>query len=37
LDQGKSTSGVISAKQAEDLRLKEKRRRENEVCSVLFK
>ncbi|RLN28601.1 hypothetical protein C2845_PM05G17990 [Panicum miliaceum] len=30
LDQGKSTSGVISAKQAEDLRLKEKRRRENE-------
>jgi len=30
LDQGKTTSGVISAKQAEDLRLKEKRRRENE-------
>lgn len=35
LDQGKTTSGVISAKQAEELRLKEKRRRENEVCSVL--
>ncbi|KAF8659727.1 hypothetical protein HU200_058186 [Digitaria exilis] len=30
LDQGKSTSGVISAKQAEELRLNEKRRRENE-------
>ncbi|ONM22828.1 DEAD-box ATP-dependent RNA helicase 28 [Zea mays] len=30
LDHGKSTSGVISAKKAEDLRLKEKRRREHE-------
>lgn len=30
LNQGKSTSGVISAKQAEELRLKEKRRREHE-------
>ncbi|CAN6333938.1 unnamed protein product [Urochloa humidicola] len=30
LDQGRTTSGVISAKQAEDLRLKEKRRREIE-------
>ncbi|NP_001147574.1 DEAD-box ATP-dependent RNA helicase 28 [Zea mays] len=30
LGQGKSTSGVISAKQAEDLRLKEKKRREHE-------
>ncbi|TKW28557.1 hypothetical protein SEVIR_3G335900v4 [Setaria viridis] len=30
LDQGKTTSGVISAKQAEELHLKEKRRRENE-------
>ncbi|ONM56324.1 ATP-dependent RNA helicase DRS1, partial [Zea mays] len=30
LGQGKSTSGIISAKQAEDLRLKEKKRREHE-------
>ncbi|CAL5093637.1 unnamed protein product [Urochloa decumbens] len=30
LDQGRTTSGVISAKQAEDLRLQEKRRREHE-------
>lgn len=30
--QGKSNSGVISAQQAEDLRLKEKKRREREVC-----
>lgn len=30
LDQGKCSSGVVSAQQAEDLRLKEKRRRENE-------
>ncbi|CAN6338306.1 unnamed protein product [Urochloa humidicola] len=30
LDQGRTTSGVVSAKQAEDLRLMEKRRRENE-------
>ncbi|KAL5205189.1 hypothetical protein ABZP36_033398 [Zizania latifolia] len=30
LDQSKSNSGVISAQQAEDLRLKEKRRREHE-------
>lgn len=37
LDQGKSTSGVISAKQAEDLRLKEKKRREHEVCNMLMK
>ncbi|GJM95675.1 hypothetical protein PR202_ga12446 [Eleusine coracana subsp. coracana] len=30
LDKGKNSSGVISAKQAEDLRLKEKKRREQE-------
>ncbi|KAL6622834.1 hypothetical protein ACP70R_032713 [Stipagrostis hirtigluma subsp. patula] len=30
LDQGRNGSGVISAKQAEDLRLKEKKRREHE-------
>ncbi|KAL5223961.1 hypothetical protein ABZP36_010600 [Zizania latifolia] len=30
LDQGKGNSGVISAQQAEDLRLKEKRRKEHE-------
>ncbi|KAL6851939.1 hypothetical protein ACP4OV_020124 [Aristida adscensionis] len=30
LDQGKNSSGVVSAKEAEDLRLKEKKRREHE-------
>jgi hypothetical protein len=32
MGQVKSGSGVVSAQQAEDLRLKEKRRREREVC-----